>query len=314
VTDLTVRIGALTLANPVMPASGTFAEGMEQVIDLDRLGAFVTKTVTRELRTGNPLPRVSEMPGGLINSIGIPSKGIAHFRDETLPFFQRYRPPLVVSISAPTVDGFASLAAEIDVPGVAAIEANISCPNLEEDGKAFAQRAASTEAVIRRLRAATGLPIWAKLTPNIGDMPEIARAAAGAGADALVVANTFLAMAIDVTTFKPRLGNVMGGLSGPAIKPIVLRHVYQCAHAVRLPIIACGGISTAEDAVEFLLAGASAVQIGTASFVHPAAMPTIIDGLDQFCARRGIARIAELIGAVSNEEADEPELAWVDPA
>jgi dihydroorotate dehydrogenase (NAD+) catalytic subunit len=313
VTDLTVRIGALTLANPVMPASGTFAEGMERVIDLDRLGAFVTKTVTRELRTGNPLPRVSEMPGGLINSIGIPSKGIAHFLAETLPFFQRFAPPLVVSISAPTVDGFASLAAELDVPGVAAIEANISCPNLEEDGKAFAQRAASTEAVIGRLRAATRLPLWAKLTPNIGDMPEIARAAAGAGADALVVANTFLAMAIDVATFKPRLGNVMGGLSGPAIKPIVLRHVYQCAHAVRLPIIACGGIACADDAVEFLLAGASAVQVGTASFVHPAAMPTIIDGLDKFCERRGIARVADLTGAVSNEEADEPEIAWVDP-
>ncbi|MEJ0071620.1 MAG: dihydroorotate dehydrogenase [Pseudomonadota bacterium] len=312
-TDLTVRIGALTLANPVMPASGTFAEGMEQVIDLDRLGAFVTKTVTRELRTGNPLPRVSEMPGGLINSIGIPSKGIAHFLQETLPFFQRYVPPLVVSISAPTVDGFASLAEEIDVPGVAAIEANISCPNLEEDGKAFAQRAASTEAVIRRLRAATRLPLWAKLTPNIGDMPEIARAAEAAGADALVVANTFLAMAIDVATFKPRLGNVMGGLSGPAIKPIVLRHVYQCAHAVRLPIVACGGISSADDAVEFLLAGACAVQVGTASFLHPAAMPTIIDGLDQFCARRGIARVADLTGAVNNEEADEPELAWIEP-
>ena len=313
-TDLTVEAGGLTLANPVMPASGTFAEGMERVIDLDRLGAFVTKTITRELRTGNPLPRVTEMAGGLINSIGIPSKGIAHFIEETLPFFRRYAPPLIVSISAPTVEGFASLAAEVSVPGVAAIEANISCPNLEEGGRAFAQRASSTEAVVRRMRAATDLPLWAKLTPNTGDMPEIACAAADGGADALVIANTFLALAIDVTTFKPRLGNVMGGLSGPAIKPIVMRHVYQCSHAVRLPIIACGGIATAEDAIEYLLAGASAVQVGTASFVHPTAMPSIIDGLDRFCERRGIARVAELTGAVSSEEVDEPEIAWIDPS
>jgi dihydroorotate dehydrogenase (NAD+) catalytic subunit len=314
VIDLSVQIGALRLANPVMPASGTFAEGMARVIDLDRLGAFVTKTITRELRVGNLLPRVCELPGGLINSIGIPSKGVAHFLDETLPFFRAYAPPLVVSISAPTIEGFARLAGEIAVPGVAAIEANISCPNLEEDGQAFAQQATATAAVVRRLRAATDLPLWAKLTPNVGDMSEIARAAADAGADALVIANTFLALAIDIETFKPRLGNVMGGLSGPAIKPLVLRHVYQCARSVRLPIVACGGITSAEDAVEFLLAGASAVQVGTASFLHPSAMPTIVDGLVRFCERHGIARVADLTGAVSNEETDEPEIAWLDPS
>ncbi len=311
--DLSVRVGGLTLANPVMPASGTFAEGLDKAIDFSRLGAFVTKTITRELRAGNPLPRVVERPGGLINSIGIPSKGVPYFLEHTLPYYASYQPPLVVSISAPTAEDFAHLAAELTRPGISAIEANISCPNIEEDGKAFAMRAASTEAVIRQLRAATPLPLWVKLTPNTGDLPEVAQAAEAAGADALVVANTILAMAIDLQTFKPCLGNVMGGLSGPAVKPIVLRQVYQCARTVRIPVIGCGGISTTEDAVEYLLAGATAVQVGTATFVQPAAMTTIIDGLAKFCERREFDRISDLIGAVINEETDEPELAWVAP-
>jgi dihydroorotate dehydrogenase (NAD+) catalytic subunit len=312
-TDLSVRIGALTLANPVMPASGTFAEGLDKVMDFNRLGAFVTKTITRELRAGNPLPRVVERAGGLINSIGIPSKGVPYFIDHTLPYYAGYKPPLVVSISAPTAEEFAHLAGELTRPGVAAIEANISCPNIEEDGKAFAMRAASTETVVRQLRAATSLPLWVKLTPNTGDIPEVARAAELAGADALVVANTILAMAIDLETFKPCLGNIMGGLSGPAVKPIVLRQVYQCSRAVKIPVIGCGGISTTEDAIEYLLAGAAAVQVGTATFVQPAAMISIIDGLKKFCERRDIPCVADLIGAVLNEESDEPELAWVAP-
>jgi len=311
--DLSVRVGGLTLANPVMPASGTFAEGLDKAMDFNRLGAFVTKTITRELRAGNPLPRVVERPGGLINSIGIPSKGVSYFLEHALPYYASYRPPLVVSISAPTAEDFAQLAAELTRPGISAIEANISCPNIEEDGKAFAMRAASTEAVVRQLRAATPLPLWVKLTPNTGDLPEVAKAAEAAGADALVVANTILAMAIDLQTFKPCLGNVMGGLSGPAVKPIVLRQVYQCARMVRIPVIGCGGISTTEDAVEYLLAGATAVQVGTATFVQPAAMTTIIDGLARFCERRELDRISDLIGAVISEEADEPELAWVAP-
>jgi dihydroorotate dehydrogenase (NAD+) catalytic subunit len=311
--DLSVRVGDLTLANPVMPASGTFAEGLDKVMDFNRLGALVTKTITRELRAGNPLPRVVERAGGLINSIGIPSKGVPHFLEETLPHYARYRPPLVVSISAPTAEGFARLASELTRAGVAAIEANISCPNIEEDGKAFAMRASSTELVVRQLRAATSLPLWVKLTPNTGDLAEIACAAELAGADALVVANTILAMAIDLDTFKPCLGNIMGGLSGPAIKPIVLRQVYQCARSVKIPVIGCGGISSAEDAVEYMLAGATAVQVGTATFIRPAAMTTIIDGLARFCERRDIVRITDLIGAVLNEESDEPELSWVAP-
>jgi dihydroorotate dehydrogenase (NAD+) catalytic subunit len=312
--DLSVRIGGLKLANPVMPASGTFAEGLDKVMDFNRLGAFVTKTITRELRTGNPLPRVVERPGGLINSIGIPSKGIPYFLEHTLPYYAMYSPPLVVSISAPTAEEFANLAAELTRPGIAAIEANISCPNIEEDGKAFAMHAVSTDAVVRQLRTATSLPLWIKLTPNTGDLPEVAQAAEAAGADALVVANTILAMAIDLQTFRPCLGNVMGGLSGPAVKPIVLRQVYQCARVVKLPIIGCGGISTTEDAIEYMLAGASAVQVGTATFVQPAAMITIIDGLAKFCERREIDRVADLVGAVLNEEADEPELSWIGPS
>ena len=312
--DMSLRIGGLTLRNPVMPASGTFAEGLDRVIDFNRLGALVTKTITRELRDGNPLPRVVERPGSLINAIGIPSRGVEHFITDTLPYYAAYDTPLVVSISAPTAEGFASLAAEVSVPGVAAIEANISCPNIEEDGKAFAMRAEPTAKVTAELRKATKLPLWVKLTPNTGEMPEVARAAEAAGADAIVVANTILSMAIDLKTFKPCLGNIMGGLSGPAIKPIVLRHVFQCAKAVGIPVIACGGISTADDAVEYMLAGASAVQVGTATFIQPAAMISIIDDLEAFCVRREIPRVAELTGGVIIEEADEADLAWLNPA
>ncbi len=313
-TDMSVQIGGLRLANPVMPASGTFAEGLGEVVDLNQIGALVTKTITRELRDGNPLPRVTEVAGGMLNAIGIPSKGIPYLLEKTLPLYRRWSPPLVVSISAPTAEGFASLAAEVSVPGVAALEANISCPNIEEDGKAFAMRAAATEAVVRQLRAATNLPLWVKLTPNTGDIAEVAKAAEASGADALVVANTVLAMSIDLQTFRPRLGNVLGGLSGPAIKPMILRQVYQCARAVRTPVIGCGGISTAADAAEYMLAGAAAVQVGTATFVNSLAMIEVIEGLGRFCEARGIARVAELTGALKHEESDEDDLSWVAPA
>lgn len=195
--DLSVRIGGLTLRNSVMPAWGAFAEGLEKVKDFNRLGAFVTKTITRELRAGNPLPRMVERPGGLINAIGIPSKGAPYFIATTMPHYAVYDPPLVASILAPTAEGFASLAAELSIPGIAAIEANVSCPNIAEDGKAFAMRAESTEKVTRELRKATKLPLWVKLTPNTGDVPEVARAAETAGADVVVVANTILSLAID---------------------------------------------------------------------------------------------------------------------
>jgi dihydroorotate dehydrogenase (NAD+) catalytic subunit len=304
--DLTVRIGSLALANPVMPASGTFAETMASVIDLDRLGALVTKTITPDIRHGNPQPRVTEVTGAMLSSIGIPSKGPDHYLAEVLPFYARYRPPLVASISAGTADGFAALAARLSVPGVAAIEANISCPNLEADGRAFAMTAADTEGVVRRIKAATALPVWAKLTPNVGDITVIAKAAEVGGADALVVANALLAMVIDAETFRPRLGNVMGGLTGAAVKPVILRMVYQCARAVALPVIGCGGIGTVEDAVEYMLAGATAVQVGTANFIHPTAMIDIIEALPGFLERHGLAAAARLTGAVRADEAADP--------
>ena len=308
--DLTVKIGGLQLANPVMPASGTFSDGLARVIDFNRLGAFVTKTVTRELRAGNATPRVAETTGGMLNSIGIPSKGVDYFVDQVLPFYQRFKPPLVASISAPTADGFASLAAELAVAGVAAIEANISCPNLEQDGRAFAMTPEATAGVVARLRAATKIPLWVKLTPNTGDVAEVARAAEANGADAVVVANTILGMAIDVNTFRPRLGSITGGLSGPAVKPVVLRQVYQCARAVKIDIVGCGGIANGNDAVEYLLAGARAVQVGTATFVHATALIRVIDELEEFCNRRGFAHVSALTGALLSAGADETDVEW----
>jgi dihydroorotate dehydrogenase (NAD+) catalytic subunit len=300
-TDLSVSIGELVLRNPVMPASGTFADGLARSMDIDRLGAFVTKTITRERRSGNPVPRVAEVQAGMLNAIGIPSKGLAYFIESSLPFYRVYAPPLIVSISANTAAEFAALAADLsDVEGIAGIEANISCPNIEEDGKAFAMHAASTAQVVRYLRAATDLPLWVKLTPNTGEIAAVAKAAEAEGADAIIVANTILGMAIDINTRRPKLGNVMGGMSGPAIKPIVMRMVYQCSKAVAIPIIGCGGIASAEDAVEYMIAGATAVQVGTATFVRPNTMLDVLDGIDAYCRKAGIARLGELIGTVED--------------
>jgi dihydroorotate dehydrogenase (NAD+) catalytic subunit len=296
--DLSVRIGDVELANPVMPGSGTFSEVMEQVIDFNRLGAIVTKTITPEVREGNPQPRVTEYKDAMLSSIGIPSKGPDHYVNEMVPYYRQFTSPLIASIQADTVDAFGELAGRISVPGITAIEANISCPNLEEDGRAFAMQCGPTERAVRRVKDATDLPIWAKLTPNVGDITEVARAAEAGGADALVVANGLLGMAIDATTFRPKLGNVMGGLSGPATKPVILRMAYQCARAVSIPIIGCGGIATVADAVEYMLAGAAAIQVGTANFIHPDAMIRIIDGLPEFCAQQGLARVADLTGAL----------------
>ena len=296
--DLRVRIGSLELKNPVMPASGCFAHEYADAMDLSSLGAIVTKSVTPKRRIGNPVPRVAETDAGMLNSIGIPSSGLLYYVDKIAPHYRDVDAPLVASVSADTADEFAAACQALSVPGVAAIEANISCPNLEADGRAFAMTAQDTHRAIAEIKRHTRVPIWAKLTPNVTDIAEIARAAEAAGADALVVANTLLGMAIDPETRKPKLGNVMGGLSGPAIRPIIVRMVFQCARAVKIPVIGCGGIMNAQDAVEYLLAGASAVQVGTASFLDPAAMIAVIDGLRDYCARHGIARIDELIGAV----------------
>lgn len=300
--DMSVNIGGLRLKNPIMPASGTFSEELADVFDLDLIGAHVTKTITRGWRDGNPTPRVCEVDGSMLNSIGIPSKGVGAFLEKALPFYRRYDAPLVVSISGNTADEFATLCSEVTVEGVAAIEVNISCPNIEEDGKAFAIRPSSTHQVMRRLREATHLPLWAKLTPNTGETSEVARAAEEAGADALVVSNTLLAMAIDVRTRRPKLGNLMGGLSGPSLKPIALRMAYQCARATRIPVIGCGGISNAQDVLEYLIAGASAVQVGTATFIQPTAMPDILRDLEAWLEREGVARVADMVGTIVDGE------------
>lgn len=293
-----VRIGGIELQNPVMPASGCFAETMSDVFDLNQLGAIVAKTITPDLREGVPPPRVAEFRDATLFAIGIPSKGPNYFREHTAPFYARYTAPLIASISADTVEEFGWLARQVSVPGVAAIEANISCPNLKKDGLAFGMDADATEHVVRAMKAATHLPVWAKLTPNVTDITVLARAAENGGADALVVANAMLAMAIDTDTFLPCVANVTGGITGPATKPIILRMAHQCANAVKIPIIGCGGIGTARDAVEYMLAGASAVQVGTASFLAPETMLHVVRDLEEFCTARGISRVSDLVGAM----------------
>lgn len=296
--NLNVRVGDLSLRNPVMPASGCFAIEYCEALDFNNLGALVIKSVSPKSRVGNPTPRVAEAYSGMLNSIGIPSKGLDYYRRSVLPPYTKFDTPVVVSISADTVDEFASAIAEMSLPEVAVIEANISCPNLEADGMAFAMTPETTYKVVSAIRRKTHHPVWAKLTPNASQVAAVAKAAEEAGADALVMGNTVLGMSIDVRTRKPKLGNVMGGLSGPAIKPIALRMVHQCYRSVRIPIIGCGGISNADDAVEFMLAGASAVQVGTASFLDPGVMQKIINGLHAYCEEFEIENIRDLTGQV----------------
>ncbi|RZI25248.1 dihydroorotate dehydrogenase [Pseudomonas sp. 770NI] len=302
--DLSVNIGSLRLKNPVMPASGTFAEELTHLLDFNSLGALVTKTITREKRTGNPMPRVCELADGMMNAIGIPSKGADLFIEKVVPFYRDFDSPLIVSISAPTAQGFAELTARLsDVPGVAGIEANISCPNLEAHGESFGMHADTTRQVVKLMRASTSLPLWVKLTPNAGNIVDIALSAQDEGADAVVVGNTLLGLSIDVEKARARLGNFMGGISGAMIKPLMVRLTYQCAQALQIPVIGCGGISTAGDALEFIYAGASAVQVGTATFIHPKTMNLMVDELEVFCRRQGVTRLSSLIGILDDSPA-----------
>ena len=311
--DLTTNIGDLVLKNPIMPASGTFSDELANVFNIGKLGAHVAKTITEEIRSGNPTPRVSESGNNMLNSIGIPSKGIENFKKKILPLYSKYKVPFVASVSAPSADSFAYICEEISVSGVDAIEINISCPNIEDDGRAFAMRPTSTLNVIKKVRSATDLPIWAKLTPNTGETIEVALAAQDGGANALVVANTILAMQINIKTHKPSLGNIMGGLSGPGLKPIIVRMVYQCSKVVDIPIIGCGGISNYEDVIEFILAGASAVQIGTATFVNPNSMTSILSDITNYCNENKISKISNLIGLVEDgNESDKLALMEID--
>jgi dihydroorotate dehydrogenase (NAD+) catalytic subunit len=307
--DLTVKIGDITLQNPVQPASGAFSWEYNDVIDLNRLGALVAKTICREPRVGNPTPRMAETEAGIIQSIGLPGKGIEYFVEHIVPEYAKFTPPLVVSVSSESIEDFAALAEELSVPDVDVIEANISCPTRNATGGNFAMHEDYTRDCITAIRARTKKPLWVKLSPNAGDIVSIARAAEDAGADALVIANTFLSLKIRTDNFRPALGNKFGGLVSPALKPIVLRMVYQVAKQVKIPIIGIGGVTKAEDVVEYMLAGASAVGIGYAGFRNPTALISIIDDLETWCDERGIKKVTELIGAVRDQDMETDTLA-----
>ena len=254
--------------------------------------------MSREYRIGNPPPRVAELEGGMINSIGLPTKGLDYFLEHQLPDYKRFTPPLVANITATTADDFEAMARDVTLPEVDVIEMNISCPTREPGGGNFALHEDHTYEIVRRVRAATDKPLWAKLSPNAGEIDLVAQAAEKAGADALTISNTLLGLKINTDTFRPAIGNGYGGLSGPGIKPIILRMVHQCSKAVKIPIIGCGGIVKVEDVVEYMLAGASAVMIGYLTFRNPSGMIAIIDGLEEWCAKRGFARVADLTGAM----------------
>lgn len=299
-TNLTTHIGSLALKNPVMTASGTFGYGEElaSFIELQKLGAIIGKTVTRHPRAGNAPPRTCETAAGMLNAIGLQNVGIERFISEKMPYLRQFDVPLIVNIAGETIEDFAFLTRTLsEVEGVAALELNISCPNVAH-GLDFATVPELTEQVVAHARAATHLPVLAKLSPNVTDISLIARAAEAGGAHALSLVNTFVGMAIDIRTRRPRISNITGGLSGPAIKPLALRAVYRCAQVVNIPLIGIGGISTGDDAIEFLLAGASAVQVGTANFVRPDAALQVIDGIKSYCQKYGVADVRELVGGI----------------
>jgi dihydroorotate dehydrogenase (NAD+) catalytic subunit len=295
---MSVQIGRVTLKNPIMPASGAFSTELAQVMDVNRLGALVCKPVSRGHRDGNPPPRVAEVEGGMINSIGLPTKGLAYFLDHQIPDYKRFTPPLVANITATTADDFEAMARDVNLPEVDVIEMNISCPTREPGGGNFALNEEHTYRVVKRCREATQKPLWAKLSPNAGEISAVAEAAEKAGANAITVSNTILGLKINTETFRSCIGQGYGGVSGPGIKPIILRMVHQCSKCVKIPIIGCGGIMKVEDVVEYLLAGATAVEIGYLNFRNPTAMIAIIDGLARWCEGRGFKRVADLTGAM----------------
>ena len=289
----------LLLANPVMTASGTFGYGTEysHLFDIQQLGAIVCKGTTLEPRDGNPQPRLAETACGVLNSIGLQNIGVNALIKEKAPTWASWRVPVIVNIAGETIDDYAQLASKLDgVAGVSAIEVNISCPNIKAGGAEFGANPESAAEVTAAVKAATSRPILVKLTPNTSDIAKIAMAVAEAGADAISLINTLRGMAIDTAKRKPLLGNTTGGLSGPAIKPVALYMVYEVAGAVEVPVIGCGGITTASDAIEFIMAGASAIQVGTAGFTNPRAPLDVLEGIKQFMGKEGIEDIAELIG------------------
>ncbi len=300
-TDLTINVAGIDFANPVLLASGTcnYGEELRALTDLSRLGGVVSKTITPRPRSGNPPPRVVETAAGMLNAIGLQNPGIDAFIAHRWPVLQALGTRVIVNIAGDTPTEFAVLAARLsELPGITALELNISCPNVHAGGMLFGADPAAAAAVVTAVRHATRLPVIAKLTPNVTDITAVARAVADAGADAVSLINTLVGMAVDVERRRPVLANVTGGLSGPAIKPVALAMVWKVRSAVRVPIIGIGGIATARDALEFLVAGASLVQVGTATFVDPDAGRTVVEGLAIYCRDQGIHQLRSLVGSL----------------
>jgi dihydroorotate dehydrogenase (NAD+) catalytic subunit len=305
--DLSVQIGSLTLKNPLVAASGCFGYGVEyaDVVDLSSLGAIVSKGLFLAEREGHPAPRIVETPAGMLNAIGLQGIGVRRFVDEKLPELRARKATVIVNVCGTTLDEYVEVSRILsDADGVAAIELNISCPNIKEGGIQFGCSLHGTHDVVSAVRKVTRLPVIPKLTPNVTDVASFARAAEDGGADAVSLVNTFLAMVIDVESRRPKISNVVGGLSGPAIRPIAVRMVYECRQAVKIPIVGMGGIADARDALEFIIAGATAVQVGTANFVDPFIWAKLLDGVRDYGARHAIARIADLVGSVDTRKKD----------
>ena len=299
--DMRVNIGGMELQNPVLTASGTFgyAREFDHLIDLNRLGGIVVKGLSLRPTKGNPPPRIVETACGMINAIGLENVGIEGFITEKLPFLQDLFPPVIVNIYGQLEDDYRQLAARIDeVTAIDGIEVNISCPNVKAGGMAFGVDPRAAFSVIRAVRDQTSKPVIVKLSPNVTDITEIATAVEEAGADCLSLINTISAMAVDIETRRPKIANIVGGLSGPAIKPVALRMVWQVAQKSKIPIIGIGGIMAAQDALEFLIAGATAIQVGTANFVNPHATTDIIDGIEAFLVEKDIPSVKDIVGTL----------------
>jgi dihydroorotate dehydrogenase (NAD+) catalytic subunit len=299
--DLSVRIGQLTLANPLIAASGCFGYGVEysDVVDLASLGGLAVKGLFLTEREGHAPPRIVETPSGMLNAIGLQGIGVHRFIAERLPELRRRRATVIVNICGTTLDEYVEVARILsDAEGVAALELNISCPNIKEGGITFGCSLPGTHAVVSAVRKVTPLPVIPKLTPNVTDVASFARAAEEAGADAVSLVNTFLAMAIDVHTRRPKLTNIVGGLSGPAIRPIAVRMVYECRRVVKIPVIGMGGIATADDVLEFMIAGANAVQVGTMNFVDPFIWTKLMEGIRCYMDTHALTRLQDIVGTV----------------
>jgi dihydroorotate dehydrogenase (NAD+) catalytic subunit len=298
--DLSVNVGALRLSNPILAASGTFGYGVEfaHLLDLNRLGGIVVKGLSLEPMAGAPAPRLCETPSGMLNAVGLQNIGVRAFVTEKLPALRQYRTAIVANVFGCSIDDYVGVIRILEeAEGLAAYELNVSCPNTAHGGIQFGSDPQMVSEVVSAARQASRRPLWVKLSPNVTDICAIARAAEGAGADALTVANTFQAMSIDVQNRKSRLGRISGGLSGPAIKPITLRLAYEARRAVKIPVIGLGGVEKADDALEYLIAGASAVQVGTANFSQPAACTEILNGLEKWCHINNVHAINEIIGS-----------------